>query len=271
MNNSNLKNIYYKKYQEIVTMKHAHYHNSNELYYMAKGSTTYYIGDQIFPINEGDWVFIPSGTLHKTDYEKTANSERYLIKFTNNLFSYDLKGIEKELREYRVIRTEPVHTPYLESLLVQILSESDNDTPYSKLLTNQYITILLIQLCRYRCDYKSALFGEDETMYKLSQYISLHFHEPISLSTLSKTFSMSISRLSKTFKAHTGIGIIEYISYVRISNAEKLLVESNYSITEIAGMCGFNDSNYFSTVFKSVKNVSPKEYRKQQKQKGETN
>ena len=266
MNNSDLKNIHYKKYQEVVTMESAHYHNSNELYYMAKGSTTYYIGDQIFLINAGDWVFVPSGILHKTDYEKTANSERYLIKFSNNLFSYDLKEIEKELREYRVIRTDPVHTPYLESLLVQILNESDSNTPYSKLLANQYITILLIQLCRYRCDYKSTLFGEDETMYKLSQYISLHFHEPISLSTLSKAFSMSVSRLSKTFKAHTGIGIIECINYVRISNAEKLLVESEHSITEIAGMCGFNDSNYFSTAFKAVKNVSPKEYRKQHKQ-----
>lgn len=147
-----------------------------------------------------------------------------------------------------------------------MLSESDNKTPYSKLLINQYITILLIQLCRYKCDNKSELFGQDEIVYKLTQYINSHFYEPISLSTLSEILSMSVSRLSKTFMSHTGMGIAEYTKFVRISNAEKLLVESDYSITEIAGMCGFNDSNYFSTAFKAVKNISPKEYRKQQKQ-----
>lgn len=67
MKNSESNNIHYRKFQGIESVKHYTYHNLNELYYMAKGSTTYYIGNKVFLIHEGDWVFIPSGTFHKTE------------------------------------------------------------------------------------------------------------------------------------------------------------------------------------------------------------
>ena len=73
---------------------------------------------------------------------------------------------------------------------------------------------------------------------------------------------MSESHLSRKFKAHTGIGINEYITYVRITNAEKLLRETELSVTEVADQCGYSDSNYFSTVFKRIKGITPQKCRK---------
>ena len=49
----------------------------------------------------------------------------------------------------------------------------------------------------------------------------------------------------------------EYVTLVRIKNAENLILNTNYHITDIATMCGFNDSGYFSVVFKKVKGISP--------------
>jgi AraC family L-rhamnose operon transcriptional activator RhaR/AraC family L-rhamnose operon regulatory protein RhaS len=60
-----------------------------------------------------------------------------------------------------------------------------------------------------------------------------------------------------------GIGINEYITYVRITNAEKILRETNLSVTQVADCCGYTDSNYFSTVFKHIKGIPPQRYRKQ--------
>ena len=57
-------------------MPSVHCHKMHELYYMVKGNTTYYIKDEIFHINEGDFVLIPKGAFHKTAYEQKQHNER---------------------------------------------------------------------------------------------------------------------------------------------------------------------------------------------------
>ncbi len=49
----------------------------------------------------------------------------------------------------------------------------------------------------------------------------------------------------------------------RIIHAEKLLTETDCFIAEIAGQCGFNDSNYFAAVFKKIKGTTPYKFSKQ--------
>lgn len=61
----------------------------------------------------------------------------------------------------------------------------------------------------------------------------------------------------------------EFITYVRISNAEALLSGTDLSVTEIAGRCGYGDSNYFASVFKKIKGITPHRYAALQKQTGE--
>lgn len=244
-------------------MPHVHYHDNHELYYMVKGSTTYYIGDKIFHIQQGNFAFIPKGILHKTDYEDNAKNERILLNFSDLVFTNELQAIKEELCNCRVIYVEESQLPYLEGLLQNIETEYHRQDGYQSIMINLYITELLVQICRYKYDYKPALSGTDQTIYLISKYISTHFQEPISLKELSKEFAMSESHLSRKFKAHTGIGINEYITYVRITNGEKLLRETDLPITEVAEQCGYSDSNYFSTVFKRIKGVTPQKYGKQ--------
>ncbi|NLV35028.1 MAG: helix-turn-helix transcriptional regulator, partial [Clostridiaceae bacterium] len=54
-----------------------------------------------------------------------------------------------------------------------------------------------------------------------------------------------------------------YINNVRIRNACCLLVESGYSIAEISYLCGFEEQSYFTRMFKSVTDRTPREYREQ--------
>ena len=99
-------------------------------------------------------------------------------------------------------------------------------------------------------------------IHEISRFISLNYGEALSLDTLSRKFAMSTSHMSRRFKAVAGIGITEYITYVRILNAERLLKTTTLPITEVAAACGFNDSNYFSTVFKRIKGITPLKFSK---------
>jgi AraC-like DNA-binding protein len=78
---------------------------------------------------------------------------------------------------------------------------------------------------------------------------------------MSELSFLSESAFSKKFKAETGTNFSEYLIMLRISKAEKLLVSSNFSVTKISGMCGFQSSSYFTLMFKKYKGITPKKYR----------
>jgi AraC-like DNA-binding protein len=57
-----------------------------------------------------------------------------------------------------------------------------------------------------------------------------------------------------------GLTIYEYRTQVRIQEAKNLILKNKYSITEIAGMCGYSNASKFSAVFKKYTGINPREY-----------
>ena len=84
-----------------------------------------------------------------------------------------------------------------------------------------------------------------------------NFASDITLSGIAKMCSVSPEHMSRTFKKETGFGFSEYLTHLRLKEAEYLLKNSTLPITDVAYQCGFFDSNYFSVVFKKIFGVSP--------------
>ena len=68
--------------------------------------------------------------------------------------------------------------------------------------------------------------------------------------------------LCRLFKNYTSMTPIEYINSLRIENACHLMIHSNFSVTDAALESGFNDSSYFTKLFKRHKGITPSEYKK---------
>lgn len=94
-------------------------------------------------------------------------------------------------------------------------------------------------------------------------YIYKNYMKDISCSDVAAEVSYSEPYLRHIFRNECGISIMEYINKVRLSCAAESLKKTNLNITQIAYACGFSNSNYFSTVFKKMYKLSPKDYRKQ--------
>ena len=238
-----------------------HYHEEYELYYMLDGSTTYFIGDEIYSIEKGNFVFIPKGIPHNTDNGSCRYNERILLSFSGDIFSEKTKPLLEQLSRHRVIYVPEAYLPQLEEILFKLEAENAQEEKEKDILLDLYILEVLSLLCRYQCERKAHIYESDKIVYQISEYISSNFSEDITLESLCKTFAISEGYLSRKFKAVSGIGLNQYITYVRVSNAERLLRESSLSVTEIAERCGFNGSNYFSAVFKKIKGVPPLRYR----------
>ncbi len=106
--------------------------------------------------------------------------------------------------------------------------------------------------------------AEKETLpQKVMRYLKQHKNEQISSENICNKFSCSRSYMSTQFNRFAGMSIREYINTLRIEDAKLLLKNSTLNITEIALSVGFNDSNYFSCVFKNIVGVSPLKYRRE--------
>lgn len=240
-----------------------HRHENYELYYMLKGRTTYFIEDKIYSVDTGNFVLIPPLLIHGTDNENCKTNERLLVSFPESLFEGRGQELKEQLMPRRIICIPEEHLPEIEALLFRIEAEYAQNEKGREFLLELYIGQLLILICRYACERKMKIRESDKIIYKVSDYIRENFAEDITLESLSRIFAVSEGYLSRKFKLVTGMGLNQYITLVRISNSERLLRESDLSITEVAEHCGYGDSNYFAAVFKKVKGVTPLKFRKQ--------
>jgi len=129
-----------------------------------------------------------------------------------------------------------------------------NEAEYKKFLLDAYKQIM--NLNNTAENRKEKVQSED-----IKRYIDSHFSEyGFSTSDIVKRFKFSVSYLSAVFKKTEGITIVEYITDKRIHRAAQLIRETDLSIKYISSLVGYENIQYFSKVFKSVMNMSPKDY-----------
>ncbi|MDE5679282.1 MAG: helix-turn-helix transcriptional regulator [Lachnospiraceae bacterium] len=86
--------------------------------------------------------------------------------------------------------------------------------------------------------------------------------EYLTMADIAEAAGYSPNYLSRKFREAAGIGVHEYLVFIRLQHAALELITTDNSITEIALRCGFSDSNYFKDAFKKRYGVTPRAYRK---------
>lgn len=93
-------------------------------------------------------------------------------------------------------------------------------------------------------------------------YIQLHLEEELSLNFLAEQFGKNASALSHSFSKETGISLTKFIHQARVHEAIRLFNTTDFSVSDVAIMVGYQDFSYFSKVFSGQTGMSPREYRK---------
>ncbi|MDR2052214.1 MAG: helix-turn-helix domain-containing protein [Treponema sp.] len=95
---------------------------------------------------------------------------------------------------------------------------------------------------------------------KAIEYIHAHYTEGIQLGGAADAAQVSPAYLSRLFSEHCKTSFIDYVTELRIENAEKLLRESKMNVKEVAFASGYQDPNYFSKIFRKFTGLSPAAY-----------
>lgn len=103
--------------------------------------------------------------------------------------------------------------------------------------------------------------NDKNILSKSIRYINEYYTTKINIPDLAKMENMSMTTYNKQFKHQMKMSPTKYIISQRIHLAKELLETTNLSITEISLMCGYDDINFFSRVFKENVGLSPTSYK----------
>lgn len=127
---------------------------------------------------------------------------------------------------------------------------------------------LLHAVASYLCMERMILLRQNDLPIQLDNYIQNHLRSPLSAEILCQNLHIGKTNLYQLARQSYGCGIARHIRRLRIDRAMSLLLEHpEMSVSEIAESCGFEDSNYFSIVFKKQTGTTPLKFRSAESKK----
>jgi two-component system response regulator YesN len=91
-------------------------------------------------------------------------------------------------------------------------------------------------------------------------YIEEHFREDLTLEYAAAQLFLSAGHLNRILKKMTNHTFLSYLTKVRIEHAKQMLATRRYTVYEVCAMTGYQDSKYFSQLFRKFEGMTPSEY-----------
>ena len=143
------------------------------------------------------------------------------------------------------------------SLFRQIHAEYHRTDAFAGELTRLYLSSLLLLTARALTAPASG-----NTLTLIIHYLRQNYSMPLTLDTLASLAAVSPSYLERLFRRHLHTSPMRCLRQIRIQEAKKLLIQSAFSIEDIACRVGIPDASYFWRLFRKETGFSPSEYRR---------
>ena len=236
-----------------------------QILYIASGKAHFYFNDNGIDtiVNAGNMVIYRPKEPQRYEYFGIDQTEVYWVHFTGN----DIKNM---LRSYGI--TDNMHVintrtslEYTRIFKQMILELQRHQSDYPEMLTLLLRQLLILIHRQLTTENKIKNVYLDTEMEKAIQYFNDNYNTEINIEAYAASRGMSVGWFIRCFKQYTGTTPMRYIVSLRITNAQVLLETTDYNVTEIGNIVGYDNPLYFSRIFKKQKGVSPSEYRAQLK------
>ncbi len=252
-----------------------HWHEELQFCYVLRGSVDFHINSQVITLTSDQGLFIAPNILHMADSTDPAATyvcldvkPVFLSSFSDSIISrrYIYPIINSSAFSYWIF---PGNEPY-ETEIIDKMKQIYAD--YKKKAVGYEIDIHITLLALWKIMFLHMQAQEDrrpavsfqkdnERIKQIMSYIHEHFSSPITLDEIAEHVALSKNECCRAFKKYMGHSIFQYIISYRISRSEELLLTTNWPVSVIANICGFNSSSYYIDKFKAEKGMTPGEYR----------
>lgn len=173
-------------------------------------------------------------------------------------FSYAQKAIKVGASDYILKPTNPEELIKVICRITHEIGEERRKLEYMKWLEAQ---IELLGDTEQQ-DELALPYKEKYDFNTAYAYVDKHYNEDISLHDLASLVYMSEGHFCRQFKKQTGTNFLEYLTNIRVERAKPMLADLSMKIYEVSQQVGYQDSRYFSQIFRKVTGDTPTEYRK---------
>ena len=231
-----------------------------QLLYISAGKAHFYIGGEDKVVTAGHMVLYQPKEEQRYEYFGADKPEVYWVHFTGG----DVRNI---LRHYDIPMDEHIFycgTPSTYAMLFKQMIEELQTcrVGYEEMLEMCFRELLLL-VQRTRLEKPSIVNTQvQEEMAFARQYFHEHYNEPINIEEFAQSRHMSISLFMRNFKKVYEVSPKQYVLNLRMNNAQSLLETTDYTISEIAAIVGYDNPLYFSRLYHKQKGQAPTDYRK---------
>lgn len=254
--------------EEGFVMPSPHCHTFFELFYVESGACSFFIGNNVYDLHEGDFMLIPPQVFHYTRYPYGA-CRRCNVFFravdVGERVKEALPQGEKFFGQIRIFQVPEAYRGQIAELIAGMAREEKICDSLSEPILEtllQQLFLLCCRECTFLEDMPEDIHTTDREIVLAAQFMGQHYMDDISAADIAKAAGYSPNYLSRRFREAAGIGVHEYLMFIRLQRAALELVSTDDSVTEIALRCGFSDGNYFKDAFKKKYGVTPSKYRK---------
>jgi AraC-like DNA-binding protein/quercetin dioxygenase-like cupin family protein len=238
-------------------------HDFCELLYICDGAGTVYINDHAYPVRPGDVVVYNSGSVH---CESTGKDDpfRFLFLAFRNLITKDLPPDHLVSSDSSPVFPAGEAKYRLESLFTELINETRSHVFLHEIMCENILASIIILIMRIQRSQSLICESSNSECEIIKNYIDSNYSENITLGSLSDLVYISKHHLAHIFKKEVGVAPINYLIMRRMEEAKMMLRDTELSINEIASKLGYENTSYFSQIFKKYMDFSPLHYRQQQ-------
>lgn len=240
-------------------MSQSHFHDYFEMYFLDSGERYHLIDEKLFKIQAGDCIIFPPQTMHRSYGDPDVSFSRAVIYFRPEIITSEVL-LAKLLHSESVYRPDSQGLRQLRRLVYSMLEEQASHYDCHEESIQALVNLIMITVLRMNQENTGII--RENRITRVIQYIHTHYPEDITLADLSSKFYISEYYLCREFKKNTNRTIVEYIRRTRIMNAQRLFMETDKNVTEVARETGFSNLTHFNRVFRDVLGTTPSEYRK---------
>jgi len=250
-----------------------HEHDFVEINIVLEGSGFHYIEDQLLRVGKGDLFVLPPGVSHvyrPVSSEKPGSFIVYNVNFRPELFEchpfFNRVGLQEELIGISPEKHRWQHVQDLDGSLLFMLRGMyeefrEQRNGYQVMIAAELVQ-LLIRISRQLGDKHQECRSTMPIERLLEEVRSNPGDSQFTLGGLAGRYGLSRSQFHRIFTKATDQSFIKYVQTARIDKACELLRSSDYKISHIAGMVGYEDLKFFHGLFKKKIGITPNQYRK---------
>lgn len=257
----------------------AHYHSYIEILYCLRGEFNLFLNGKENIFKKNDFVLINSKEVHLINSILEDGGKYIVLRFepevifsgmTQNYygFSYGVPYLSVSSPAERVVLNEKVSTKKICDMLHEIINELENKSYGYELAVKNLIGDIFLWITRYWYDEGIEIISTPMTdidglnlFEPALKYVRDHFSEDISAVQMAKLCGISKSYFSRRFNKFMKTSFSEYVNYIRMSEAERLLAATDLNITEVGDAVGICTTSYFIKLFKKYRGISPKNFK----------